>query len=59
MVDPAGGGAIDRGVRKIFLLLPVALIALAGASFTGCGKSANTIKLGLAAVLLLLLEASV
>ena len=40
-------GAIDKGVRKLLLLVP---LAAAGALLFGCGKNANTIKIGLAAV---------
>ncbi len=50
MVDPAGGVAIDRNVRKVLLLLSVAGAAAVGLLVSGCGQSQNTVKIGLAAV---------
>jgi branched-chain amino acid transport system substrate-binding protein len=41
---------LNRGVRKLFLLLPVALVLLAALANVGCQKQADTIKVGLAAV---------
>jgi branched-chain amino acid transport system substrate-binding protein len=51
LVDPAGGAAIDRIVRKLFLLLVPALAAAAALVLDGCGGGkSDTIKIGLAAV---------
>jgi branched-chain amino acid transport system substrate-binding protein len=50
LVDPLGGAAIDRNVRKLFFLPALTAFGLAGVVLSGCGQSHNTIKIGLAAV---------
>jgi branched-chain amino acid transport system substrate-binding protein len=52
LVDPAGTGDIDRGVRKFHLLLSLGLVLTLGIALTGCQKGqdtqAATIKIGMA-----------
>jgi branched-chain amino acid transport system substrate-binding protein len=49
-VDPAGAGDLDNGVRKLSILLSLAVLLVVGVSLVGCQKAPDTIKVGLAAV---------
>ena len=49
-VDPAGGGDLDKGVRKLPLFVSLAVLLVAGVALVSCQKGQDTIKIGLAAV---------